>query len=170
MEEVFFREDLPHDIKRQIALEFPAPYLIELCTKYPQIGKGVCESNDFWRLKLQRDFPTYFKYFTDHNISIKNPKNAYMRKVAYISENLEYISNKHFPHFTDSERKVMFVRLYNFYQEVLNKNIAPDEIFHDRLSDSKAINIEDFRIELGRVILRLLSKEHAIKHPGITGY
>ena len=52
-------ETLNKDMLVKIALELDLPRLLRFCESEKRINDKVCKNNDFWRNKLERDFPDY---------------------------------------------------------------------------------------------------------------
>ena len=149
---------LPIDVQRKIALDLPAKDLIHLCATDKEMRNDICTSNEFWRLKLERDYPTFFKYFQQKNIPLANPKNTYIRKFGEVVKPIENFLNKHFP---ESERKRMFDRIYNSYYEILNTN-ATDAILKARFPEF--IDNNTFMTDIRRLIESLLKTDYIFAH------
>jgi len=73
--------NLPKDVQRKIALNLEAHELIKFCSTNQKTYQDICNSDEFWRLKLEMDYPNEFK----NAGIIKNPKNIYIKKFQYIS-------------------------------------------------------------------------------------
>ena len=71
---------LPKDILVKTALELSPSDLINLCVAEKDMYKNICNSKDFWRLKLERDY--------------LDPKNEYMKEFTFVSKNIEDALNK----------------------------------------------------------------------------
>ena len=149
---------LPADVQRKIALDLPPKDLIHLCATDKEMRNDICISNEFWRLKLERDYPTFFKYFQEKNIPLANPKNTYIRKFGEIAQTIENFVSKHFP---ESEHKKMFDKIYSLYYEVSNTN-ATDEILKIRFPEF--INNDEFMTGIRRLIEYLLRKDYICYH------
>jgi len=50
-------KDLPKDILVLLALDLDINTLLNLCLSSKKINRKVCENRDFWRSKLNKDFP-----------------------------------------------------------------------------------------------------------------
>ena len=77
-------ESLPKDVKQKMALDLSPPDLIIFCASGKEINKDICGSDDFWRLKIEKDYSKMFKYYQKHNMTFKKPKNTYIRKFTEI--------------------------------------------------------------------------------------
>lgn len=86
-----FFNNLPEDVQRKIALELSPSDLINFCLTEKQKMDKICNSDIFWRLKLEKDFRQVFYYYKKHNIILKNPKNTYMR---LFTEQARFIEDK----------------------------------------------------------------------------
>lgn len=69
---------LPKGIQRKFLLDLSPSEFIGFCSASKNILKEVC-NDDFWRLKIERDFPDHFLSFQKKNLVIKNPKRTYIR-------------------------------------------------------------------------------------------
>jgi len=116
------------DIQRKIALNLEPYDLISLCASQKSFYKNICDNQDFWRLKIERDFPEIFNYFQKTGLILRNPKNTYIRTFKSLSEILEkysrYISSGNKESFTpilDNENDVIenkiYKVLYSSYQD-----------------------------------------------------
>ena len=86
-------ETLPLDLRRKIALNLSPKELIELCLSSKEVFyKGICQDDQFWRLKVEYDYPEVMEYFQKNNLVLKNPKNTYIRVFSKISKLIEYES------------------------------------------------------------------------------
>lgn len=101
-------ESLPLDVRRKIALNLSPKELIELCLSSKEVFyKGICHDDEFWRLKVEHDYPEVMEYFNRNNLIMKNPKNTYIRVFSKISKLIEdEISNP---------------GLYNLYMKTYNE-------------------------------------------------
>ena len=86
-------ETLPLDLRRKIALKLSPKELIELCLSSKEVFyKGICKDDEFWRLKVEYDYPEVMEYFRKSNLILKNPKNTYIRVFSQISKLIEKAS------------------------------------------------------------------------------
>jgi len=86
-------KDLPGDIKRKIAMEFSPPDLISFCMINQAYNADVCDNAQFWKNKLEIDFPAKFNYFVKHRLVFVNPKNTYMKEFLYIGNEIDQLLN-----------------------------------------------------------------------------
>ena len=116
-------ETLPKDVAIEMALNLSPPDLINFCAA-SKIQNRVCNSNDFWRRKIHKDYPETIGQV------IENPKEFYIQKFTYVSRNLEKLQEmiiaKSFPfrfskYLTNEYRKDMYFSLYLIYEMVKNK-------------------------------------------------
>ena len=124
-------ESLPKDVAIEMALNLSPPDLINFCAT-SKTQNRVCNSNDFWRRKLEKDYPEVLK--TTDKI-IEYPREVYIYKFTYVSRSLEKLQEKiitkSFPYrfsryLTDEYRKDLYMSLYLIYEMV--KNNQDDEI------------------------------------------
>ena len=108
-------ESLPADIQRKIALDLNPAELFRLCSD-DTYKQTICESREFWLLKLERDYPDMLNYYNRHGMKLQNPKNTYIKKFTKYSESVErFVNNWYLP----EERKEKYDILYNLYREWL---------------------------------------------------
>lgn len=113
-------ESLPADIQRKIALDLSPGELFTLCLDNTY-KKNICESREFWLLKLERDYPNMLNYFNRHGMKIKNPKDTYINKFTKYSEAAErFINNWYLP----EERQDNYNLLYKLYKESIEMPIT----------------------------------------------
>ena len=108
--------ELPYDIQRKIALDLPPYDLISLCRVDKDTNKNICNSDKFWRLKLQKDFPEIVEFFDRTKLPIKNPKVTYIRNFIALSELIEHQVNKILSKKTI--RKKLYKVLYDSYNDI----------------------------------------------------
>ena len=114
-------ESLPLDLRRKIALDLSPKELIELCLASKEVFyKGICKDDEFWRLKIEYDYPEVIEYFRNNNLILRNPKNTYIRVFSKLSEIVEKYSKK---------GKVSYDFLFSTYNEMRKK--APYKNFDE---------------------------------------
>ena len=125
-------ETLPKDVAIEMALNLSPADLIRFCSA-SKAQNRICNSRDFWRRKLKKDYPEVLK--AEGEI-IENPKEIYIQKFTYISRSLERLQEKiiakSFPHkfskyLTDEYRKDLYFSLYLIYEMIKNE----DEEYED---------------------------------------
>lgn len=83
-------EGLPKDINREILLNLSPPDIINFCLTNKEKKTIICDSNEFWFKKLEKDYPSelrdHYKYGTP-----VNAKNRYIKRFTYVSKNIENI-------------------------------------------------------------------------------
>ena len=115
-------ENLPKDIRRKLALELKPHDLINFCLINKKTNADVCDSDEFWRLKLSMDYPLVFNYYQRHNLILKNPKNTYIRKFTDISRELEKFVDEYFP--TDKRLHIEeLLDIYELYKIWITNNM-----------------------------------------------
>ena len=114
-------ENLDIHGRREIILNLAPSDLIKYCSVNKKANKEICDSDSFWRRKLEKDYPEEMIEVRKKGIKvIKNPKKIYMRRftsVAYkIEKFIPVLINFHF-----GERYNQF--LSKEYKEELFKGI-----------------------------------------------
>ncbi len=153
-------ETLPKDISREMALNLSPADIVNFCSTNKKFNKEICDSNDFWRRKLEKDYPEEMKNIGE----IKNPKNVYMKRSQYIFKLIEdfipkMIENE-FGNFAiylnDKYKKDLFKSLYKMY---LDKNWDYEDEFFTFYNYVKGFHPpepdDDKTIELHPVITEL---------------
>jgi hypothetical protein len=107
--------ELPKDIQIKLALELSPKDLINLCLASKGTYEKICDSKDFWRQKLQKDYPKLFYYYQKQNKILLNPKNTYIRKFTEISKEIENYVSKYFP----NDQEEMYNEIYHAYNEMV---------------------------------------------------
>ena len=123
-------ETLPKDVAIEMALNLSPADVIRFCSA-SKAQNRICNSRDFWRRKLEKDYPEVLK-----SEDIENPKELYIQKFTYISRSLERLQEKiitrSFPYkfskyLTDEYRKDLYFSLYLIYEMVKNNKDEDDE-------------------------------------------
>ena len=145
-------EMLPKDLRRKIALELTPEELIKLCKEKPGWEKEICESKEFWRLKLQRDFPVLFNYYEKSGLTLTQPKNTYLKTFANYYKTLEDFSKK----FDIDEREAEdFYKSVRYALPIVNKEPPEIEIFMAK----HGLNSRDHGLYIGRFLSTLFNIE-----------
>ena len=108
--------ELPADLKRKIALELSPPDIISLCATSKQFNTEICNSKEFWRLKLQKDFPSRYNLMVKNKLVFINPKQSYIREFLLTSIEID----KFLDNFKSSEnnREGLFKEMYSKVEEI----------------------------------------------------
>ena len=118
-------ENLPKDVAIEMALNLSPVDLISLCSS-SKTQNRICNSNNFWRRKLDRDYPGDFASGT----ILTNPKELYIKRFTYVSRKIEeFMENiikeafpENFSRFLNTEyRKELYLKLYKLYEMVKNE-------------------------------------------------
>lgn len=74
-------ESLPNDLYRKLALDLSPLDIERLCLVSKRFKHVICDSHDFWRLKIRKDFPLRGKYLPNilQNMYQNNPRELYQR-------------------------------------------------------------------------------------------
>jgi len=106
--------NIPKDLQRKIALELKPYDLINFCLTEKQIYKNVCDSNEFWRLKLSIDYPEVFNYYSKNNMILRNPKNTYIKQFTQRTKEFEkFLENKNIKNIEAVKELLNIYILYN---------------------------------------------------------
>ena len=113
-------ETLNKDIKRKFALELRPPDLIKFCLVKREINKEICESDEFWRLKLERDYPHIFYYYQRNDTVVKHPKDVYVKQFLAVSKVIEGFINelRKYNFLTRTYISVSSEEKRNFYNDI----------------------------------------------------
>ena len=118
-------ESLPKDVVIEMALNLSPVDLIRFCSA-SKAQNRICNSNDFWRRKLDKDYPGDFAAGT----ILTNPKELYIKRFTYVSRKIEeFMENiikesfpENFSRFLNTEyRKELYLKLYKLYEMVKNE-------------------------------------------------
>lgn len=118
-------ESLPKDVLSEMVLNLTPPDLIKFCSTGKLQNKIVCESETFWRRKLERDYPEEFLEFYETGIPVKKPKAVYVKRFTFISRKIEdfveffiyEVFNVGFKKFlTEEYRQELFNAIYSIYE------------------------------------------------------
>ena len=145
-------ESLPKDVAIEMALNLSPPDLINFCSA-SKAQNRICNSNDFWRRKLDKDYPGDFAPGT----VLKNAKELYIKRFTYVSRRIEeFMENiireafpKNFSRFLNPEyKKELYLKLYKLYEMVKNEEYKEDgeseEDRHMYESDNIDNELEDY--------------------------
>ena len=146
-------EKLPKDLKRKLALELSPSDLIGFCASNRELNRDICQSNEFWRLKLEVDYPEVFPYFRKYGKVLTDPKRTYIKKFTELSKPIDEFLNR----YPENWRRRLYNDIYDLYEK--NKNnpgetnigdIFKDYGFHDLRAK------RDFENEVSALLSRLV--------------
>lgn len=143
-------QQVPKDIRIKIALELSPPDLIHFCATERKQNRDICNSETFWRLKLEKDYPEefleFYQSFYDSDVYqdnkiIKNPKERYIYRFTEIAREIEkfyeeFVSQVFKSGFNDSMirrdfKKDFQVFVYKVFEESLNYSLYDlQEVFN----------------------------------------
>ncbi len=147
-------ETLPKDLRRKIALELSPPDLIRFCVSEKKLYEEICDSKEFWRQKIARDFPEVFTYSQRHKMILINPKNTYMRKVTEISKMIDEFVNK----FPKNIQRQLYNDIYNLYEEkkIEAERIGNYKVLIDKYKKYTPKSVA-FDKDVGKIIWKLVT-------------
>ena len=124
-------ETLPKDVAIEMALNLSAPDFISFCSA-SKAQNRVCNSNDFWRRKLERDYPEELLESYQTGEPIANPREVYINKFTFVSRKIENFVEEFIENLfgetlskflTKEYRKELYLRLYRMYETLKRDNI-----------------------------------------------
>ena len=132
-------EGLPKDVTAEMALNLSPPDLISFCSSGKFANRAVCDSEVFWRRKLEKDYPGEFLNFYRKGIPVENPKKLYMINFTFISkeierfipELIENVFGTSFRSYLTADYKEDFYDTLYYYFDHLSKIDYEDERFSD---------------------------------------
>ena len=145
-------ESLPKDVAIEIALNLSPADLIRFCSA-SKAQNRICNSNDFWRRKLNKDYPE-----TKDKI-IEYPREVYIYKFTY-AKSFPYKFSKYL---TDQYRKDLYFSLNLIYEMVKNNKDKEDEYTYvvEQLDDLIPLEILQSE-EDESLVSQILSRIHKI--------
>ena len=146
-------EKLPKDLKRKLALELSPQDLIVFCSSNRELNRDICESKEFWRLKLDRDYPEVFPYFRKYGKVLVDPKRTYIKKFRELSQPIDEFVNR----YPEAWRRRLHNDIYDLYER--NKNSVGATTIGNALDgyDFRDENARrDFKNEVTDLISRLV--------------
>jgi hypothetical protein len=174
---------LSKDIVVKMALELTPPDLVNFCATEKEVYKNACDSDEFWRLKLEKDYPNLFAKLEK---PILNPKEEYMKEFTFVSKHIEKTVDKIVELFYEEPshiresffkyidfkkyRKETYEFLYEKYKNMVLNDIEEDDVYFLIVEDEEIINIIPFeqtnRWSIYNVILEILLElfEKLIEH------
>ena len=165
-------ETLPKDVRMEIALDLSPPDLIRFCTTETKQNKEICESETFWRQKLEKDYPEELLYFYDNNIPVNNPKKLYIDKFTFLSSEIEnYVDEfihlfleKISKYLTKQYKEDLFNVIFDVYSQILKEKAFDEDEIDEIVSYSKIGDFvfgqeEEWMESSNNFISYLISKE-----------
>ena len=144
-------ESLPKDLRRKLALELSPSDLIRFCVSEKKMYQEICESKEFWREKIRRDFPEVFNYFERHKMVLRNPKNTYIRKFTEVSKFIdEFVQS-----YPENIRAVLYNDIYDIYEDK-KRDL---DVNYKKLSEVYKYNVHnrlDFENDVSKLIFQLM--------------
>lgn len=122
-------ETLPKDVRIELAMNLSPPDLINFCATEKKQSLEICASKDFWRKKLEKDYPEEFLDFYAMGQPIANPKDVYIRRFTEISRRIEefipeflqkFFGNPFVKYLGKDYKKDLYNSIFSLYQELSN--------------------------------------------------
>jgi hypothetical protein len=136
---------LPKDMVEKISSELNPGELINFCAgaSLNENVKRVCNSDEFWIVRLKRDFSYLFSLFPSLKV---NPKNKYLELFSKLSKISEDLSEKVFESFgsfkkyvTAEYKKDLYNYFYNYILDIIkyitDVEDVEDAVFGNDLGD-----------------------------------
>ena len=148
-------EKLPKDLKRKLALELSPVDLITFCASNRELNRDICESKEFWRLKLEVDYPEVIPYFKKYGKPLIDPKKTYIRKFTEVSKLIDKFVAK----YPENLRRRMYNDIYDLYEK--NKHTVgitdTGDFFRTyKFYEDDSREERDFKSEVSDLISRLV--------------
>ena len=133
-------ENLPADVRRKIALDLPPADFVNLCLARKAENRDICESESFWRMKLERDYLEEFLDFYRYGTIVTNPKEKYIRNFKRVSTEIENFVNefiienygsRFIDYFTQKYKDDLYKAIssaYYKYLEYLKNNVENEDV------------------------------------------
>ncbi len=153
------------NIIRLVALEMEPVDLIIFCSSQREFYEKVCWSNDFWILKLEKDYPNAFNYYKRYNIPFKNPKNIYIRifkkDAEFVEKSLEHINKNNelsVEEITLMEKFLIYL-IKNLRLFIINNGDINGNILNiiDRTSKERDLNVSD---KIKKLLLYIIQSDY----------
>ena len=87
-------EKLPKELNREILLNLSPPDIINFCLSNKEKNQIICEDNNFWFKKLERDYPSELYLFYKEEEPVLNTKYLYIERFTYVSKSIENMIQK----------------------------------------------------------------------------
>ena len=134
-------ENLPKDVIVEMALNLLPVDVVNFCI-VSKLQNKFCNSNDFWRRKLEKDYAeeVFHSYVTE--IPIENPKQIYINRFTFVSKKIEafipnFISDffhEDFKNFLTQEyNNKLYSNLYDIYENMKNYKNEDDIDMNDMI-------------------------------------
>jgi hypothetical protein len=165
-------ETLPKDIRFEIAMNLSPPDLINLCLSEKKQSQEICASKDFWRRKLEKDYPEEFLDFYEKGIPVRDPKSTYITRFTEISKSFEEFIPEFIrdnfgtlsKYLNKQYEKDLYVALFKIYTEITIARAIDEtdqmDIITDYLLPLVPENCDEFKIdpyaEAGELMKNLL--------------
>ena len=119
-------DTLPKDVTMEIALNLKPADLVRFCSSNKKFKTNICDSKDFWRRKLVKDYPEEMKEIGD--IILQDPKKVYMERFQYLSKIIENFIDvgvkiaygKVAKYIKDEYKRDLFDQIYSFFENELS--------------------------------------------------
>ena len=115
-------ETLPRDVLIKTILELPINDITKLCQTSKRINDLICESDEFWRLKLYHDFKIRWQAGNE------DLKSTYQNILKRIKSNREYCL------------KLQKRNIFSVGSDIFLYNLAQFENFNDLFPDDMVFN------------------------------
>jgi len=143
------------NILRKIALELPAYDLVSLCVSKKSFYKDICNNSQFWRMKLEKDFPEAFNHILNLGLPLKNPKSTYIRIFTQLSELIERYTKKFVDYYTGEE--IEFSTVIPLNKEKVSQKIY--KTLYDAYTELRKMKIKDmYDVDVRKILKRYIEE------------
>ena len=144
---------LDKNVQMEIVLNLSPVDIVKYCSTGKSQYENICNSNTFWRRKLEKDYPQEMIDLQRNGIkTIQNPKKLYMERFASISYKIEkfvletikfFVGEKFIKYFTQEYKDDLYYAFLNGYNDILIYDYSENpndktEIMHDIMVDDIA--------------------------------
>jgi hypothetical protein len=142
-------ETIGKDVNMLIALNLAPSDLIKYCSTNKALYQEICDSDIFWRKKLEKDYPLEMAEVRNNGITvIQKPKELYMKRFISLASKIEkfipifitYNFGEDFIQYLSAEyKKGLFNSIQMGYSKVKNydfsTNNRKEDVIHDIMMD-----------------------------------
>lgn len=157
-------QSFPADMQRKVALELTPSELFKMCSD-DTFKRTICDSKEFWLLKLEKDYPDMFRYYKKHSMKFANPKNTYVKKFSKYSEAVEHFVQKFYP---VEQRQEKYNLIYQLFRELVALPVVytgkSPILNYTTLLISPRTDKSGMSGELERLLFPFVKEEHKYKY------
>lgn len=142
------------DVFRSIGLEMDSETLINTCLSNEGFYQKLCNSKNFWDMKLQKDYPNVSNYYRRNNLPLKDAKKKYIETFQKERTLIEVASREYFKKIENKKlvQRIISFGIKNFiYKISKHPEYRAAFINRDKEKEKEIINsvVEDASKEFG---------------------